>query len=431
MRTYPADLKIEGAATMESPQQIDRGFLTLPFIILVLCMVPDLPGLAITKIPVALLLLCLSFPAVLAAFTGKISVIGRGIFLAFLLVTVLNLFNCLVYRAPLLRWMRIAFCSYTFAAMFFFIVQKINTPNRRAHLWRLIVIFASLSSFFDFITVAKYGLAETFAERAAGGQGFQATALMLIFPVLGTALVKKKWLLVFFIGNLFLLLLTASRGVYLLLIASSLYTLFFIQKRFTYRLAFLLFVIMIGAVLVNTPVYNRMSNRFSRATTGEDPSVQRRINETRDSIAAASHTWMTLIFGKGFGIPWKVQEGGELPGGYMENAPHNDYAARFLYCGLLGLVVQLLLYFVVASTCFRALKRARGSNIDVYTKVRLHGALLVLLSMVMAGFAGGIFLFLKNNVFQAFIFGMGMADATEILWRGRGQGQDNAILNIK
>ncbi|MFA4901976.1 MAG: O-antigen ligase family protein [Desulfobaccales bacterium] len=433
MRTYSADYKINGVTTYETPEKVDRGFLTMPCIILLLCMLPDIPGLAITKIPIAILYSCLTLTAVLGALTGKIRVAGRGVFLAFLLITVLNFFNALVYGAPILRWMRIAFCSYVFASMFFFIVDKINTPYRRDQMWKLLVIFGSLASLLDFIAVTRYGLAGAFEDRAAGGQGFTIIAFMLILPVLGTVLAKKKWLLFFLIANMFLLFLSASRGAYLIMGAGILYTLFFIQKRFSYRLFFLLFVLMVGTVLINTPVYDRMADRFSSAAGGTDNSTMARVDEALSTVNIVRKNWATLIFGKGYGIPWKpiytlsMGREPELPGGYMANAPHNDYAARLLYCGLVGLVVQLLLYIVIGFTCFAALRRSRGSDLDIYTKVRLHGALLVMMLMVMAGFAGGMFIFLKNNIMEAFIFGMAMADATEILSGKRAQLREKSI----
>ena len=432
MRTPSADLKINKVPVYEAPQRVEKGIFTLPIIILLLCMVPDTLGADYAKVPTAVFLLFATLPAVLAAFARKIKVAGRGVFLTFLLITVLNIFIGLAYGAPILRWMRMAFCSYIFVAMFFYVALNINTPARRDHLWKLLIIFISIASFLDFITVVRYGLAETFEGRAAGGHAFTVTALMLLLPVLGTVLSKKKWLLIFFVANLFLLFLSGSRGTYLIILMGILYTFIFIQKRFAYRLAFLLFILIVGAVLVNTPVYNRMAERFSTVTEGGDVSTLRRLDEAKSAVAAVRQGWASLLLGKGFGIIWKAQfnlSGGwitELPGGYMSDAPHNDYASRLLYCGLLGLTVQLLVYFIIGINCFAALRRARVIDVNVNAIVRLHGALLVLISMMMAGFAGGVFIFFNNNVYQAFIFGMAMSDATEILSRkGNNASEDN------
>lgn len=418
METLSRNLEITHVPVFEGAQQQERGF-TLLIIILLLCMVPDIPGLAIAKIPIAIFLLFLTLPAVLAALSFKIGVVGRGVFLALLLVTVLNIFNALVYHAPILRWLRMAFCSYIFVAIFFYVNLKLNTPSRRAHMWKLLVIFISFASFLDFIAVARYGLAQTFEQRAAGGHAFTLTALMLLFPILGTALAKKKWLLVCFGANMLLLFLSSSRGVYLIIFMGIIYTLVFIQKRFSYRFFFFLFVIIVGAVLINTPIYDRMADRFSSAREG-DTSTMARVDEALSVVSIVRKSPVTLLFGKGFGVPWKPEyrlslgREPELPGGYMSNTPHNDYAARLLYCGLVGLAVQLLLYFIVCRNCFAALRRSRRVDIDIHTKVRLHGAILVIIMMAMQGFTGGVFYSFNNNVYEAFVIGMAMADATTI-----------------
>jgi O-Antigen ligase len=432
MRSYSSDLKIADAPAYEIPQKMQKGVLTTPFIILLLCMVPDIPYLAILKPPIAVILLFLTFSAVLAAFAHKIRVPGRNIFIILILVTVFNIFNVLFYHGPVLRWMRMAFCPYIFAAMFFFIVQRIDTPDLRNRLWRMLVYFISFASFLDFIGVARHGLAATFNARGAGGHTFTVTALMLLFPIFGYALVKKKLLLFLFFANLFLLLLSASRGVYLMIFMGTLYTLIFIQKRFTYRMFFVLFILIVGGVIVSTPIYDRMAQRFSAAAGGEDTSVLRRMHETKDSIADAYKTWPTFLFGKGYGTLWKVSVGGDLPGGYMAEAPHNDYSAKILYTGLLGFTVQLLLYFVIGFTCISALRRSRRVEIDVDTKLRLHGALLVLLfAMIAWGFAGAVSLSFNNNVYQAVIIGMAMADAKDILSGKRIQVRKHQEMIIK
>jgi O-antigen ligase len=419
MGTQSTDLNIKGMPAFEAPLKVEKGSLTLPFIILLLCMVPDFSLIAFTKPIVAVILLFYTLSAILAGLGRKIEVVGRNIFLIFLIVTVFNFFNCLAYGAPILRWMRMAFCSYIFVAMFFFIVQRINTSNLRNRLWILLVYFISCASLLDFIALARQGLESGFEHRVAGGHAFTVTAVMLILPIFGATLEKKRILSILFFINLLLLFLSASRGVYLIILAATIYSFMFIQKRFSYRLLFLLSVIILGTVIISTPIYDRMVVRFESIAEG-DTSAWARVDEANSVFKIARQSWLTLLFGKGYGIPWKPEyklstgRETELPGGYMADAPHNDYAARLLYCGLVGLIVQIILYLVIGFNCIAALRRGKVNDLDAYTKVRLHGALLVLMSMMLAGFAGGVFIFFNNNVYEAIIFGMAMADVTAI-----------------
>ena len=125
MRKFSTDLQISNAHEIEVTQQRESGF-TIPIIILLLCLTPDIPGLGDLKLPIAVILLFLTLPAVLAAFANKIRIAGSGIFLVLLLITVLNIFNVLAYHGPFLRWLRMAFCPYMFAAAFFYIAYKIK-----------------------------------------------------------------------------------------------------------------------------------------------------------------------------------------------------------------------------------------------------------------------------------------------------------------
>jgi len=400
---------------VEGSRQIERSFF-IPITILILCMLPDLSYLFYLKLPIAVFLTFLTFTAVLDAF--KIQVPCRKVFLALILITLLNFFNLVAYQPPILRWMRMAFCPYIFAAMFFYVVYRIDSPASRYHLWKLLVIFISLASFLDYITVFRYGLAETFEAKAAGGRYFAMTALMILLPIIGSVLARKKWLLLLIIGNMLLLLLSASRGLYLVIMMSIFYVLFFVKKQFSTTILFLLFLIFCGIIMVVTPVYDRMSGRFESIEHG-DPSFWARVDETISSVNFANKNPVTLVFGMGYGIPWKPEwklssgRAPQLPHGYMSDAPHDDYAATVLYTGLIGLFFQILLYFVIGFNCVAALRRSRG-YLDDYAKVRLHGALLVLLSRIMAGFPGPITLFFDNNVYSAFIIAMAMADAREI-----------------
>lgn len=416
-----ANLNINGIPAYAVAQPIEKGVLTQPFIILLLCMIPSIPYIGFVKPIVAVILMFITLTAVLGAFANKIWLPGRKIFLAFLLLTLLNIFICLAYKGPLLRWSRIAFCSYIFVAIIFYVVHRINTPNRRDLMWRLLVYFISCASLLDIITLARRGLTDTFEHRAAGGHEFTITALMLLFPIFGSSLKKKGMLTLLFFMNLFLLFLSSSRGVYAIIIVATIYSFIFIQKQFKYRLLFLISILMVSGVIISTPIYDRMTERFASVAEG-DNSAWARVDEANSAIAFVSKSWPSLLFGKGYGIPWKpiykLSQGrqAELPNGYMANAPHNDYAARILYCGLVGLLIQLLMYAVIGFSCVAALRRSRLRGVDASTKVRLHGALLVLMSMMMAGFAGGSFIFFNNNVYEAFIFGMAMADVTAVLY---------------
>jgi hypothetical protein len=413
MQTRSEDLKISGTQPYEVPLKMERGILTLTFTVLFLAQAPILIH-PILKPPVGIILALMTLPALLAVLTNKVKVPGRGILLVFLLVTLLNIFNPLAYHGPILRWFRMAFCSYIFVAMVCFVVTKLNTPNRRYYAWLLLVIFITLNSFLDFFVVAKLGLGGTFDHRAAGDKVFTLTALMLLFPIFGTAVAKKnKWLKWFFYSTLLLLLLSGSRGNFLVIGMATLYSFMFVQKRFTSRISFLLMAVIIGGIIISTPIYDRMSSRFEAAAGGEDDSTNRRLEETQDAIAEANKTWATLFFGKGYGTKWKSRHG-ELPGGYSVENAHSDYATRLLYCGLVGLVVQIFLYIVIGLTLRRAIIRAKMNNVDVYTMVRLHGALLVILCMAMIGFAGGVFYSFNNNIYQAVAIGLGLGDAAEI-----------------
>jgi len=406
---------------LEAPQQKGQSF-AIPITILILCIIPDIPYLAFLKLPVAIFLTFLTLTAVLDVF--KIQVPCRKVFLALIIITVLNFFNCIAYQAPLLRWMRMAFCPYIFGAMFFYVISRIDSPNSRDHLWKLLVIFVFLASFLDYITVVRLGLAETFEMRATGGAFFSATALMLIMPIFGTELVRKKWLLFVIFGNMLLLFLGGSRGKFLIIIMSIFYVLLFIKKRFSTKLLFSLFIIFCGVFIVITPIYDRIANRFESIAHG-DVSFWARVDETISSVTFVKKNLVTLVFGKGYGIPWKPEyklslgRQPELPHGYMSDAPHSDYGATVLYTGLIGLFFQILLYFVIGLNCVAALRRSRG-YIDDYTKVRLHGALLVLISRIMVGFPGAVTLAFDNNVYSAFIIAMAMADAQEI-FKGKGR----------
>jgi len=175
-----------------------------------------------------------------------------------------------------------------------------------------------------------------------------------------------------------------------------------------------------------TPVYDRMAGRFESVAHG-DPSFWARVDEAISSVNFVRKNPVTLVFGKGYGIPWKPEwklsmgRQPELPNGYMANCPHCDYAATVLYTGIIGLIVQILLYFIIWFNCIAALRRSRISDIDDYSKVRLHGALLVLISRFMVGFVGATTLFFDNNIYSAFIIAMAMADAQEIFKGKDGQ----------
>ncbi len=408
---------------VEVPQQRRQSF-AIPITILILSMIPEnMPYLSFLKMPIAIFLTFLTMTGVLTAF--KIQVPCRKVFLALIFITVLNFFNWMAYQAPILRWMRMAFAPYIFGAMFFYVIYKIDSPERRDHLWKLLVIFISLATFLDYITVARLGLAQAYESRATAGTYFSATALMLLMPIIGSELARKKWLLMFIIGDLFLLLLGGSRGKFGIVLMALLYVLLFIKKRFSTKLLYLLFIICCGVFIVITPIYDRIAGRFESIEHG-DPSFWARVDEAISSVNFVKKNPVTLVFGLGYGIPWKPEwklsmgRDPELPHGYMSNAPHNDYGATVLYTGLVGLFLQLLLYFVIGFNCVKALRRSRLSDIDDYTKVRLHGALLVLISRIMIGFVGAITIIFDNNVYSAFIIAMAMADAQEI-FKGKGR----------
>jgi O-antigen ligase len=399
--------------------RVEWGIIFPIFLILLLCVLPFRgPTLNLGKIFIGIGLFLLTLPGLLAAIVNKVRISGRLILLGFLVACMLNIFNALAYHLSMGKWFRLGFGTYIFVAMVFFVAYKANTITRRYQLWFLLVIFLSFSSYLDFFLLAKYGLAEVYQDRMAGYHPGPMVAMMILFPILGNVLAKKKWLILFFCSNLFLLILTSSRGTYITVAVAAIYTFIFIQKKFSYRLLFLFLIIILGSVIIVTPIYHRMTKRYISATTGQDASLLGRFDEARDAVKEAAKTWPTLLIGKGFGSPYKVDYLLAGPGkeaqtakGYNIEAPHNDYAARFLYCGLFGLIMQLFIYFVLPLKIIRAIKSFSVIETDIYTQARLHGAFLVMLSMVLAGFAGGVMYDFGNSVYFACVIGMGLADA--------------------
>jgi hypothetical protein len=394
----------------------------IPILLILLSVSPGIgSGMGVTagKAITGGLLLLLTFPAVAATFVNANKVKGRLIMMAFFLMTVLNVFVAMANHLSLSYWLRLGFGSYTFVATLMAVTYHADTPNRRHNLYIWLVIFLTLFSIYHlFFTTSPAGLEEAIEERSFGVAAGPLVAAMLILPAFGNLLLKSLWLSVGFYANILLLILGCSRTNYILLGIGFLYSILFIQRRFIKRFAYLIAVMILGVIFINIPgVYDQMAFRFEMA--GKDESSLRRIDQARSAAAAVSENFQSLLFGKGYGTPYNVRY--KLANPYSSLAkkeimpPHNDYACRLLYCGVTGLIVQLLLFLIFGKVFGAAIKRFGRDNIDPYAQVRVHGAMLVLIAMAVFGLAGGNFYLWNNDIFLACALGLGLAEATEIL----------------
>jgi hypothetical protein len=336
---------------VESPQRtVQRKFeikaILIPILLLLVTLSPGIGsgvGITASKAITGGLVLLLTLPGVAASLLNMNRTKGRLILLGFLTMSVLNIFVAMANHLLLSYWLRLAFGSYVFGAMALTTSYYANTPNRRHNLWVWLVIFLTLASFSQWFFTASstIGLEESLESRSIGAKAGPLVATMILLPAVGKFLLKSLWLVLGFYSNVFLLILSISRTNYILLGVGILYSLVFIHRKFIRAILFLCFVLGLGLILLNTPVYDLVAQRFSHV--GKDESSLARIDQAKSAIAIGlGGNFQTLLFGKGFGSPYKVQYKLTRAGGYPHHdtlefmPPHNDYAARILYCGLTG-----------------------------------------------------------------------------------------------
>lgn len=373
-----------------------------------------------------------TLPAIFAAFVNRFRLVGKLILIAFFIVCMLNILLALSGGLSITKWFRLAFGSYIFVGVIFLVGYKADTAERRHLLWVILICLLMVATLFDWAALIRHGFATTFEKRMMGRRPWALVAAMLLMPAWGNVLRKYKYLLVSFWTNMIVCIMSASRIVYLILFTAMSYTIFIVHKSLAKRIGYIITAILLGGIILATPIYTRMEKRFSTAFGQDaDSSVLGRLDEAESAVDAARATWKSLIIGKGFGIPWirrYPRTGIVSKAGYTVDMPHNDYAARLLYCGLVGLFLQLLMYFAIAYYLFKAIRRARKDNADIFTQIRLHGSLLVLMDMAAFGFTGGVFYYWSNNVFEACAIGIGLADATAILSVSKMDQNDPRIL---
>lgn len=405
-------------------KRIEIRPILIPILMLLICLVPYQGGgfVSLTKVVTGAIVVLLSLPAVVASLFYKNKVKGQLLLLLFLSMTLLNFLVGMANNVAFSWWIKLAFGSYIFTAMIFTVTYYARTPNQRRNLWMWLVIMLTVASFFDYLFAATTtGIAEAWEERNIGGSPWPTVAAMLLLPALGKILFKSLWLSAGFFANIMLMILSSSRINFMILGMGVLYTIFFVAKGFSKRFFSVFFFLVLGLIVVSTPIYNRMYQRFSVAT--QDDSVINRLDQAVSAAYNVSGSIPALLLGKGFGVRWKSYPGaffGRSPGGSGPSRtnldpPHNDYACRLLYCGLIGLILQLLLFFTLGYVFWSAIRRFARDNVDRYTQIRIHGALLVLLYMAAFGFTGGNFYYWTNNIFQGCVLGIGLVDATEIL----------------
>jgi hypothetical protein len=403
--------------------------LLIPIFMLLLCLVPYKGGGFISplKFATGALGVLLSLPAVVAAFLNKIKVKVQLLLLVFLTMTLLNVIVGLAYNVNFSWWIKLSFGSYIFVAMIFTVSYYAKTPNQRHYIWMWLVVILTLTSFVDYVfAISTTGLGEAWEERSIGSSPWSVVAVMMLLPSFGNKLFKSPWLSVGFFSNAILMILSSSRINFMILGMGLLCFIIFVARGFGSRLFFIIFLAVMGFIVIVSPIYERMYYRFSIAS--EDSSVINRLDQAISAALNVTGSFSTLLLGKGYGVTWKSYPGvffKDLAGGHGFNrmtpgtinrdSPHNDYAARLLYCGLTGLILQLLLFFTLGYVYLSAIRRFGRGDIDRYTQIRIHGALLVLLYMTAFGLTGGNFYYWTNNIFQGCVLGLGLADASEIL----------------
>jgi hypothetical protein len=402
----------------------------IPILLLIITLSPGIgsgEGITLSKAITGGLIVLLTLPGIAASLINLNKFKGKGVLLAFLMMTILNILVAMSNHLSLSYWLRIGFGSYVFVATILAVTYYANTANRRHNLWVWLVIFLTLYSCSRWVfAFDPSGFEEAIEARSFGAKAGPLVATMVLLPALGNLLLKSFWIFAAFYSNLALLILSCSRTNYILLGVGTLYTILFVQHGFIKRFLYLFFITMLGVIFMNLPgVYEQMVFRFAWA--GKDESSLRRMDQTLSAIKASSENFQSLIFGKGYGTPYKVRYKLARAGGFPFSrdeieimGPHNDYACRLLYCGLFGLTLHLLVFIVFGYVFRAAIKRFDTDNIDPYARVRIHGAMLVIIYMAIFGFAGGNFYLWNNNIFQGCALGLGLAEATEILSSHRG-----------
>ncbi len=370
--------------------------------------------LGLGKAILGIILVFITLPAVGSAIIHRRNIALQKILLFFLFVWGINLIAAMNNGVLLSRWVRLGFGSYIFVAIIFFVAYKgVNSINRY-YLWITLLWFLFFVNYIDIYSLSTRGLEEAWDQRLLGFHPGPLVATMLLLP---TLMIKNIKLRVMMISNLLLLILSASRAIYVIIIVALYYTIYSMPKGIAKRIMLMLAVSLVGITIVLlTPIYERMSQRFQGAVQLTDDSTLRRIDESRSAILAASSSWESLILGKGFGAFFiSINKLSWRPGNPMRvtiEMAHNDLATRFFFSGLLGLFAQLVLFGALALTFLKAL---RQPGLEDYTRIRLNGSLLVLLAMVLMGFNGPILYFWNNNIYMGCAIGIGLADATEII----------------
>jgi hypothetical protein len=418
--------EMDGIANQPAPQPIAPGLdfrIILPILILLLSFLPvGSPTLTFEKALVGGLLFFLTIPAVLAGLVGKIRVAARGFLLAFLISALLNIVVVILTQGSFSRWVRYVFGSYIFVAMIFVVASSAKSPQARRQLWMIMALMLGLGGILEGIWQLRQGMAYVWEMRALGVQPLTSLAILVLFPALVLLRRGKIWLGAAFLLNVLLLLLSATRGYYIMLMIATAYIIWMVHKEPSKRIMWIISSLVILGLLMTTPIFDRMYQRFSVAIEGTDRSTLGRVDEVNSIIKDVSKSWGYILFGKGLGAPFKV----EYLLSHRERAldktalnnPHNEYAARLLYTGITGLFIELLLYWGLWRALRKSIRQPQ-TEMDPHTQVRIHGAILMLLTMVLFGFTGAVFYYWYMNIFQACIIGIGLADATVILSKNR------------
>jgi O-antigen ligase len=415
----------EAHINLDIVRKLEIKPILIPILLLFLTLSPGVGGAGITisKAITGGLIFLLTFPAIVASCLNMNKTKGRLVLLGFLLISVLNIFVALANHLSIGYWLRLAFGSYVFAATTLTVSYYANTANRRHNLWVWLVILLTLASLSEWLFAARFsGIEEVIDSRGVGGKAGPLVAAMTLLPAFGNLLLKSVWLSMGFYSNVLLLMLSGSRTNYILLVVGILYSILFIRHKFSTRLLYIVILIAVGLIMVSSAAFEKVTYRFS--IINKDESTLARLDQANSAIATVMRdNFVTVLFGKGFGAPYKVNYRLTRAAGVTKfdetqlMPPHNDYAARFLYCGLIGLASEILLFLIIGYVFYTAIRKLATDNIDLYAQVRMHGAMLVLMCTVIFGFGGGIFYLWNNNIFQGCILGIGLTEATAILSR--------------